>query len=79
VENFDMEEEDEDYEIYKPQMKNIEHEKQIKDHEIDIILIFDLEVINKSENNNCRSEGFGMQKAKDDRLRVSAKSLEIFT
>jgi hypothetical protein len=30
VENFDTEEDDEDYEIHKPQMKNATNEEQIK-------------------------------------------------
>ncbi len=42
VENFDMEEENEDCEIQKPQMKNTTNEEHIKDHAVNTILIFDL-------------------------------------
>ncbi len=59
VENFDMEEEDEDYEIQKPQMQSIEHEEQMEDHAIDRILTVELHVINKFVSNNYKSEGFG--------------------
>ncbi len=59
VENFDMEE-DEDYEIQKPKMQSIENKEQMEDPTIKTILIFDLQMTNKSMSNNCRSEGFGM-------------------
>jgi hypothetical protein len=29
-------------------------------------------------NNNCRSEGFGMQRSKDDMLSVSTKLVAVF-
>jgi uncharacterized protein YpbB len=60
MEDFNIEEEDEDYEMQKLQMQNIKHEEQIKDHVVNIILIFYLEMINKYVSNNCRNEGFGM-------------------
>lgn len=72
VQDSNTEEEEEDYEIQKPQMQNIEHEEQIKDHVINIILIFDLEVTNKFVSNNCRSERLGMHRTEDDRLGVLA-------
>jgi hypothetical protein len=59
-------------------MKNYRDEKQIKNPMANIILIFDLQMNNKSMNNNYKSERFGMQKSKNDMLGVSAK-LEIFT
>ncbi len=34
---------------------------------------------NKPVNNNNRSEGFGMQKSKDDLSWVLAESIEVFT
>jgi hypothetical protein len=42
VENFDTEEEDEDYEIYKPQMQSIKDEEQMEDLAVNTILIFNL-------------------------------------
>ncbi len=69
--NFDMEEEDEDCEIQKPQMQNTKDEEQVEDPMVNTILIFNLQMINKSVNNNYRSEGFGMQKSKDDLSWVS--------
>jgi hypothetical protein len=36
-------------------------------------------MINKSMSNNCRSEGFGMQRYEDDLLRVLAESIKVFT
>jgi hypothetical protein len=42
VENFDIEEEDEDYEIYKPQLKSTEDEEQREDPTVNTILIFNL-------------------------------------
>jgi hypothetical protein len=35
-------------------------------------------MINKSMNNNYRSKGFEMQRSKDEILRLSAKSIEVF-
>jgi len=32
----------------------------MEDPVVNTILIFDLEMINKSVSNNCKSEGFGM-------------------
>jgi len=34
---------------------------------------------NKFVNNNWKSEGFGMQKSKDDMSRILVKSVTIFT
>ncbi len=78
VENSDTEEEDEDCEIQKPQMQNIEDEEQMEDPVVNTILIFDLQMTNKSVSNNCKSEGFGMQISKDDMSRVLAKSTTTF-
>jgi hypothetical protein len=39
-------------------MKNVANEEQIKDPAMNAILIFDLQMSNKSMNNNCRNEGF---------------------
>jgi hypothetical protein len=35
-------------------------------------------MINKSMSNNGKSEGFGMQRSKDDLLRVSIESTKVF-
>jgi hypothetical protein len=63
VENSDMKEEDEDYEIQKPQMQNTKYDEQMEDPTINTILIFDLQMTNKSVINNYRSEGFGMHRS----------------
>ncbi len=59
AENSNMED-DEDYETYKSQMKNAEDEKQIQDLVMNTVLIFNLQISNKSSSNNCRNEGFGI-------------------
>jgi hypothetical protein len=41
-------------------MQSIENKEQMEDPTIKTILIFDLQMTNKSMSNNCRSEGFGM-------------------
>ncbi len=63
VENSDMKEEDEYYEIQKRQMKNTKDEEQMKDPKVNTILIFDLQMINKYVINNYKSEGFGMHRS----------------
>ncbi len=73
-----MEEEDQDYEIQKPHMQSTENEEQIEDLTVNKILIFDLQMINKSMNNNYKSERFGMQRSEDDLSRVSAKLAIIY-
>jgi hypothetical protein len=45
---------------------------------INTILIFDLHMTNNSLNNNFRSEGFGIQRSKDNLSRVSVELAEIF-
>ncbi len=75
VKNYDTKEEDEDCEIQKPQMQNIEDEEQMENLVVNTILIFDLQIINKFVSNNCRSEGFGMWRSKD---KVSVKSKKVF-
>jgi hypothetical protein len=40
--HFDMEEDDENYETHKSQMKNVKDEEQIQDHVLNIMLIFNL-------------------------------------
>jgi hypothetical protein len=50
----------------------------MKDPVIKTIMIFNLQVTNKSMNNNYKSEGFGIQRFEDDLLRVSAESIELF-
>ncbi len=63
-ENSNMEEEDEDCEIQKPQMWRIEDEEQMKDPMVNIVLIFDLQMTNKSVSDNYKSEGLLMQRSK---------------
>jgi hypothetical protein len=79
MENFDMEEDDENCEIQKPHMQSIAVEEYIKDPMVNTILVFDLHMTNKSVSNNYRSEGFGIQRSKDDLLGVSAESIKVFT
>jgi hypothetical protein len=74
-----MDKEDEDYEIQKPQIKSREDEEQMKDLAINTILMFELQMIDKSIGNNCRSEEFGMQRSEDDLSRVSIESTKVFT
>ncbi len=59
--NFDTKE-DEDFEMQKPQMWNTKEENPT----VNTILIFNLQMNNKFVNNNPKSEGFGMQRSKDD-------------
>jgi hypothetical protein len=47
VEDFDMEMENEECEIQKPYMWCNENEEQIKEHAVNIILILELQMINK--------------------------------
>jgi hypothetical protein len=79
MENFDMEEDDENCEIQKPHMQSIAVEEYIKDPMVNTILVFDLHMTNKSVSNNYISEGFGIQRSKDDLLGVSAESIKVFT
>jgi hypothetical protein len=55
-------------------MKNVKCKKQITYPIVNIVFIFDLQM-----SNNCSSEGFGMQKSKDDMSSISAKSTIIFS
>jgi len=41
-------------------VKNVADEEQIKDHGVNTILIFDLQMNNKSMSNNYKSERFGI-------------------
>ncbi len=84
--NSNTKQNDENYEIQKPQVKNVAYEEQIKDLVVNTILIFNLQMNNKSMNDNYKSEGFGIQDFEDDLSWVSiestiifAKSLNIFT
>ncbi len=54
-------------------MKNVEDKEHITDPTVNIIFIFDLQM-----SNNCRSEGFRMQRSKDDMSSILAKSATIF-
>jgi len=49
----------------------------MEDLAVNNILIFDLQMTNKSVNNNYKNERFGMQKFEDDLSRVSAKLAEV--
>jgi hypothetical protein len=73
-----IEVEGEDCEIQKPQIWSNEDEEQMKDFVVNTILIMELQMINKSMSNNCKSEGFGMQRFEDDLLGVSAELVEVF-
>ncbi len=78
AENYNTEEEDEECETQKPQMQNIEDEKHMKDLTVNTILIFDLQMINKSMNNNYKSEKIGIQRFEDDMLKVLVESTKVF-
>jgi hypothetical protein len=60
-------------------MQSIEDDEHMKDLAVNIILIFDLHMTNKSVKNNYKSEGFGIQRSKDDMSRVSTESAKVFT
>ncbi len=78
VENSNMDKEDENCEIQKPQMQSTKDGKHMINHVINIILIFDLQMTNKFVSNNYKSEAFGMQRSKDDLSRVLVESIEVF-
>ncbi len=75
----DMEVENEDYEIQKPQIQRNEKEEQMKDLMVNKISILELQMTKNSVSNNCKSEGFGMQGSEDDLSRVLTKSIKVFT
>ncbi len=60
-------------------MQSTKDEEQMEDHAINIILTFDLEMTNKSMSNNCKSEGFGMQRFEDGLSWISTKLATVFT
>jgi hypothetical protein len=60
-------------------MKNVEDEEHIKDPMVNIILIFDLQMNNKSLNSNNKSVRFGMQRSENDLPGVSTKLTLIFS
>jgi hypothetical protein len=51
----------------------------MKDLAFNAILIFDLQMINKSMNNNYKSEGFEIQRFDNNLSGVSTRSVEVFT
>ncbi len=77
--NSDTKQDDENYEIQKPQVKNVVDEEQIKNPTMNTILIFDLQMNNKSMSNNYKSEGFGIQDFEDDLSWVPIESTIVFT
>jgi hypothetical protein len=50
----------------------------MEDPMVNTILIFDLQMTDKSMNNNYRSEGLEMQRSKDDLSRVLVELTKIF-
>ncbi len=50
----------------------------MKDLTVNTILIFDLQMINKSMNNNYKSEKIGIQRFEDDMLKVLVESTKVF-
>jgi hypothetical protein len=50
----------------------------MKDPIVKPILILELHMTNESVSNNCRSEGFGIQRSKDYLSRVLAESTKVF-
>ncbi len=71
--NFDIEDDDEGYQISKPHMKNDEFKKQIIDPTMNIIFIFNLQM-----NNNYSNAKFGMHKFIDDMSSISIESIIVF-
>jgi hypothetical protein len=59
-------------------MESTEDEEHMEDPMINTILIFDLEMINKSMSKNCRSTSFGIQKFENDLSRVLVESAIVF-
>ncbi len=78
AENSNTEEENKDCEIQQPHMKSTKDEEHMEDLVISTILIFDLQMTNKSVSINYKSGGFGMQKFIDDLLGVLVESIIIF-
>jgi len=60
-------------------MQSIEDDEHMKHLAINIILIFDLHMTNKFVSDNYKSEGFGIQRSKDDMSEVSTESAKVFT
>jgi hypothetical protein len=55
-----------------------EDEKHMKNPKVNIILILELQMINKSMSNNYKSKGFRMQRSQDDLSRVLVELVEVF-
>jgi hypothetical protein len=67
-------------------MQRTKNEEQMKDPTINTMLIFYLHMINKYMNDNCRNEGFGMQRFETNMSTILvelvegfAQSFEVFT
>ncbi len=78
VEDSDMEVENEDCDIQKPQIQSNEYEEYMKGLEVNTILILELQMTNESVSNNCKSEGSGMQRFEDYLLGLLVESIEAF-
>jgi hypothetical protein len=64
AEDFDMEVEDENYEIQKPHIQNNEDVEHMEDLIINILLILELHMTNESMSDNYINEGFGSRDLK---------------
>jgi hypothetical protein len=79
VEDSNTKVEDEDCDIQKPQIQSNEDEKLMEDLAVNIILIVELHMINKSMINNCTNARIGIQGFEDKLLGVLVQSTEVFT
>ncbi len=59
-------------------MQYNEDEEQMKDLEVNTILILELQMTNKYMSYNCRNVGSRIQRFEVDLLKVLAKSVEVF-
>jgi hypothetical protein len=60
-------------------MRCNEEKEKMKDLEVNTILSLELQMTNKSMNNNYKSEGFGIQSFEVDLSWVLAELTEVFT
>ncbi len=50
----------------------------MEDHAVNTILIFNLLMSNTFVSDNCKNEGFKVQRSKDDLLEILVESITIF-
>jgi hypothetical protein len=64
MKNSNAEEENKSSEMQKPQMQNIEDEEQMENLVVNTVLIFNLQITNKSMNNNYKVKDLGCKNLK---------------